>query len=79
MYIYVCIYNHDNHESNISSQLSPQWLSGNLCTWANGVRLHILRSWRLHISHILRLHILRFLLGLLSTLGSMVPVMHIRT
>ena len=25
----------------ISSRLSPQWLCGNLCTWAHDIRLHI--------------------------------------
>ena len=28
-YIYIC-----NHENNVPSRLSPQWLCGNLCTWA---------------------------------------------
>ena len=30
-----------NHENNVSSRLSPQWLSGNSCTWAHDVQLHI--------------------------------------
>ena len=32
--IYVC-----NHENNVPSRLSPQWLCGNSCTWAHDVRL----------------------------------------
>ena len=32
-YIYIYI--------NVPSQVSPQWLCGNLCTWAHYVRLHI--------------------------------------
>ena len=31
-YIYIC-----NHESNVPSRLSPQWLCGNSCTWAHDV------------------------------------------
>ena len=34
--IYIC-----NHENNVPSRLSPQWLCGNSCTWAHDVRLHI--------------------------------------
>ena len=34
--IYTC-----NHENNVPSQFSPQWLCGNSCTWAHDVRLHI--------------------------------------
>ena len=30
-----------NHESNVPSQLLPQWLCGNSCIWAHDVRLHI--------------------------------------
>ena len=30
IYIYIC-----NHENNVPSRLSPQWLCGNSCTWAN--------------------------------------------
>ena len=30
-----------NHENNVPSRLSPQWLCGNSCTWAHDVRLHI--------------------------------------
>ena len=37
-YIYTYIYNHEN---NVPSQLSPQWICGNSCTWAHDVRLHI--------------------------------------
>ena len=33
--MYVC-----NHEDNLPSRLSPQWLSGNSCTWAYDVQLH---------------------------------------
>ena len=36
MYIYIC-----NHENNVPSRLSPQWLCGNSCTWAHDVRFHI--------------------------------------
>ena len=31
--IYIC-----NHENNVPSRLSPQWLYGNSCTWAYDVR-----------------------------------------
>ena len=34
--IYIC-----NHENNVPSRLSTQWLCGNSCTWAHDVRLHI--------------------------------------
>ena len=34
--IYMC-----NHENNVPSGLSPQWLCSNSCTWANNVQLHI--------------------------------------
>ena len=34
--IYIC-----NHENNVPSRLSPQWLCGNSCTWAHNVRLNI--------------------------------------
>ena len=30
IYIYIC-----NHENNVPSRLSPQWLCGNSCTWAH--------------------------------------------
>ena len=30
-----------NHENNVPSELSPQWLYGNSYTWAHDVRLHI--------------------------------------
>ena len=36
IYVYIC-----NQENNVSSQLSPQWLSGNSCTWGHDVRLYI--------------------------------------
>ena len=36
IYIYIC-----NHENNVPSWLSPQWLCGNTCTWAHDVRLYI--------------------------------------
>ena len=29
---YIC-----NHENNVPSRLSPQWLCGNSCTWAHDV------------------------------------------
>ena len=28
-----------NHENNVPSRLSPQWLCGSSCTWAHDVRL----------------------------------------
>ena len=31
--MYIC-----NHEDNMPSRLSPQWLYGNSCTWALDVR-----------------------------------------
>ena len=34
IYIYIYIYNHEN---NVPSQLSPQWLCGNSCTGAHDV------------------------------------------
>ena len=36
IYIYIC-----NHENNVPSRLSPQWLCGNSCTWAHDVRLNL--------------------------------------
>ena len=36
---YIC-----NHEINVPSCLSPQWLCGNVRTWAHDVRLHIADS-----------------------------------
>ena len=30
-----------NHENNVPSRLSPQWLCGNSCTWERNGRLHI--------------------------------------
>ena len=30
-----------NHENNVLSWLSPQWLYGNSCSWVHDVRLHI--------------------------------------
>ena len=32
IYMYIC-----NHENNVPSRLSPQWLCGNSCTWAHDV------------------------------------------
>ena len=29
-----------NHENNVPSRLSPQWLCGKSCTWGHNVRLH---------------------------------------
>ena len=37
LYIYICYICY--HENNLPSQLSPQWLCGNSCTWAPDVRL----------------------------------------
>ena len=39
--MYVYIYAIMNHENNVPSRLSPQWLCGNSCTWARDVLLHI--------------------------------------
>ena len=42
IYLYIYIYLHTcNHENNVSSQLSPQWLCGNSCSWAHDEQLHI--------------------------------------
>ena len=51
IYIYICIQSaqkqdeHNiyviNHENNVSSGLSPQWICGNSCAWAHDVRLNI--------------------------------------
>ena len=30
-----------NHENKVPSQLSPQWLCGNSCTWPHDARFHI--------------------------------------
>ena len=30
-----------NHENNVPSRLSPQWIDCNSCTWEHDVRLHI--------------------------------------
>ena len=38
IYIYVCVCYHEN---NVPSQLSPQWLCSNSCTWAHDVPLYI--------------------------------------
>ena len=39
IYIYIYIYIHIcNHENNVLSRLSPQWLCGNSCTWTHDVR-----------------------------------------
>ena len=32
IYIYIC-----NHENNVPTRLSTQWLCGNSCTWAHDV------------------------------------------
>ena len=34
--MYIC-----NHENNVPSQLSPQWLCGNSCTWAHDIYIYI--------------------------------------
>ena len=36
IHTYIC-----NHENNVLSRLSPQWVCGNSCTWTHDVRLHI--------------------------------------
>ena len=36
MYIYIC-----NHENNVPSQFSPQWLCSNSCIWEDGIWLYI--------------------------------------
>ena len=38
VYIYIYIYRYIS-ENNAHSQLSPQWVSGNTCTWAHDVLL----------------------------------------
>ena len=38
---YIYIYYICNHENNMLSQLSPQWLCGNSHTWAHDIRLYI--------------------------------------
>ena len=38
MCVCVCVYIYNN---NVPSWLSPQWLYGNSCTWAQDVLLHI--------------------------------------
>ena len=37
VYMYICIYMYMlcNHENNVPSRLSPQWLYSNSCTWAH--------------------------------------------
>ena len=37
IYMCVCICNHEN---NVPSRLSPQWLCCNSCTWKHDVRLN---------------------------------------
>ena len=37
IYIYIC-----SHDNNVPSQLSPQWLCGNSCTWAHDVRFTLM-------------------------------------
>ena len=41
---YIC-----NHENNVSSRLSLQWLCGNSCTWTHDVRLYICICVYMHI------------------------------
>ena len=36
IYIYIC-----NHENQVPSRLSPQWVCVNSCIWAHDLRLHI--------------------------------------
>ena len=38
--MYVCVYI-CNHENNVPSRLSPQWLCGNSWTWEYDLWLHI--------------------------------------
>ena len=53
MYIYLSICDHEN---NVPSRLSPQWLCGNSCTWAHDVHdvyepyiyIYIFLSYYLH-------------------------------
>ena len=43
MYIYMCKYIYIytcNHENNVPSRLSPQWLCGNSYTWTHGARFY---------------------------------------
>ena len=46
MCIYICIYIYIP-ENNAHSQLSPQWVSGNTCTWAHDVLL-----WRISCAQV---------------------------
>ena len=41
IYIYIYIYIYVIIENNVPSQLSPQWLCGNSCTWAHDVRFDV--------------------------------------
>ena len=34
--MYIC-----NHENNVPSRLSPQWLCGNSCTWGHDIYIYI--------------------------------------
>ena len=46
MYIYY------NHENNVPSRLSPQWLCGNSCTWAHDVRFMYIYKYGLRTVYI---------------------------
>ena len=46
IYTYMCVYI-CNHANNVPSQLSTQWLGGNLCSWADDVHLHITGTYEL--------------------------------
>ena len=41
--MYIC-----NHENNVPSRLSPQWLCGNSCTWAHDVRFQVPKCMSCH-------------------------------
>ena len=54
IYIYIYIYRHTcNHENNVPSRLSPQWLCGNLCTWAHVLchKVVVVITGRVHCFH----------------------------
>ena len=40
-----------NHENDVPSRLSPQWLCGNSCTWAHDVRFSCAQVHELPQSH----------------------------
>ena len=45
---YIC-----NHENNVPSRLSQQWLCGNSCTWAHDVQAHDALGHTMYIMYIM--------------------------